>query len=436
MPLLAAAGALAVGLLVVGLALLPDQTTTVEQEDLTSNPPAGSEFYGDFGISVAVSGDIAVVSAHRDVAAGDDAGAAYIFERNEGGPDNWREVKKLTASDAQAGDEFGISVAVSGDTVVVGAYRTDAGGDDAGAAYIFERNEGGADNWGEVAKLVATDAQAGDLFGSSVAIVGDAVVVGAASDDAAGPGAGAAYVFERGQGGADSWGEVKKLTASDAQAGDEFGWSVAVSGDTVVVGAVSEDTGGDVAGATYVFERDEGGAGNWGEVKKLTASTDARAYLGFGWSVAVSGDTAVVGANGAAYVFSRDQGGASNWGQVAKLTAPDGRQFGSSVAVNDDTAVVGADRVGTAHIFRRDQGGTDNWGQAAWLPCSGCYHFAGFFFGWSVALSGDSVVVGAPFGDGSRGTSGAAYVYRRDHGGADQWGEVKELTASEAEAGN
>ena len=276
------------------------------------------------------------------------------------------EVKKLLASDAQAGDVFGYSVAVSGDTAVVGAMWEDAGGADAGAAYVFQRDEGGAGDWGEVTKLTASDAQASAQFGESVAMSGDTAVVGARGAFAAG----AAYVFQRDQGGAANWGQVKRLTASDAQGGDQFGFSVAVSGNTAVVGANTEDAGGSNAGAAYVFQRNEGGADNWGEVKKLTAS-DAQAGDGFGISVAVSGDTAVVGAHsedtggnnaGAAYVFGRDQGGADNWGEVKKLLASDAQvddQFGISVAVSGDTAVVGADgedaggiSAGAAYVFQ------------------------------------------------------------------------------------
>src|SRR3990172_5247287 len=165
------------------------------------------------------------------------------------------QVKKLTASDAEAGDAFSFfSVAVSGDTAVVGAPFEDAGGEDAGAAYVFERNQGGANNWGEVKKLIASDAQLLDRFGFSVAVSGDTAVVGAYEEDAMAGNAGAAYVFERNQGGAGNWGEVKKLIASDAQADDRFG-SSAVSGDTAVVGALFEDAGGDNAGAAYLFER-------------------------------------------------------------------------------------------------------------------------------------------------------------------------------------
>jgi hypothetical protein len=380
-----------------------------------------------FGVSVAVSGDTAVVGALFEDAAGSDAGAAYVFQRDQGGGDNWGQVKKLTASDAQFNDWFGVSVAVSGDIAVVGAWWEDTGGEDAGAAYVFGRDEGGAGNWGQVKKLTASDAQAGDVFGFSVAISGDNAVVGAAREDAGGSDAGAAYVFGRDQGGADNWGEVKKLIASDAQSDDLFG-SVAVSGDTAVVGALSEDAGGTDAGAAYVFQRDEGGAGNWGQVKKLTAS-DAQADDVLGRSVAISGDTVIVGADwedagginaGAAYVFGRGQGGADNWGEVKKLTTSDAQptdEFGYGVAINGDTVVVGArmedaggSDAGAAYVFGRDQGGAGNWGEVKKFTASDAQ--ADDSFGYSVALSGDTAVVGA-LGEDARGDSaGAAYVFQ------------------------
>ena len=163
------------------------------------------------------------------------------------------EVKKITASDAQFNGSFGQSLAVSGDTAVVGGVRFE--GSEvfhAGAAYVYQRAHGGADNWGEVKRLTASDAQAGDLFGENVAVSGDTAVVGANGNFFSDPGA--AYVYQRDQGGANNWGEVKKLTASDAQDFDEFGESVAVSGDTAVVGAFFEDAGGEDAGAAYVFD--------------------------------------------------------------------------------------------------------------------------------------------------------------------------------------
>jgi hypothetical protein len=287
-----------------------------------------------------------------DVGAGCYRGAAYVFQRNQGGAGNWGQVKKLTASDAQDDDEFGISVAISGDTAVVGARLEDGAGTNRGAAYVFERNQGGPDDWGQAKKLTASDAEDSDYFGFSVAVSGDAAVVGAQAEDGATIDRGAAYVYERDQGGAGNWGQVKKLTASDAASSDYFGSSVAVSGDTALVGALGEDGAGSERGAAYVYERDQGGPGNWGQVKKLTAS-DAQDNDRF-FVAAVSGDTTVVGAQtedgagtdrGAAYVFERNQGGPDNWGEVEKLTASDAQdedEFGGSVAVSGDTAVVGA----------------------------------------------------------------------------------------------
>ena len=360
-----------------------------------------------FGISVAVSGDTAVVGAPQESAGGVHAGAAYVFQRDQGGTDNWGEVTKLTASDAQEFDFFGLSVAVSGDTVVVGAPVHARG-----AAYIFERDEGGAGNWGEVTKLTASDALAAKFFGIGVAVSGDTVVVSAPGGPEAGA---AAYVFQRDQGGAGNWGEVKKLTASNAQAGDNFGQSVAVSGDTVVVGAPGDDAGGNAA---YVFQRDEGGADNWGELKKLTAS-DAQANDNFGQSVAVSGDTVVVGAPGddaggnAAYVFQRDEGGADNWGELKKLTASDAQAFdvfGFSVAISGDTAIVTGG--GAAYVFERSQGGPGNWGEVQKVTASDAEADAHAHDGFgSVAVNGDTAIVGAPGEDSGGSGAGAAYVF-------------------------
>ena len=147
------------------------------------------------------------------------------------------EIKKITASDAQANDSFGVSVAASGDTLVVGAVGADGAGDHAGAVYVFQRDQGGVGTWGEVTKLTASDAEAFDSVGISVAFSGVTAVLGASDEDAGGNEAGAAYVFERDEGGADNWGELKKLTASDPQAGDRFGLSVAITCGTVAVGA-------------------------------------------------------------------------------------------------------------------------------------------------------------------------------------------------------
>ena len=131
-------------------------------------------------------------------------GAAYVFARNHGGPDNWGEVEKLTASDAAGGDGFGQSVAISGDRIVVGALRGDGAVIDSGTLYVFERNQGGADLWGEVIELAADDGAVGDEFGRSVAAHNDTIVAGAPRDSGAGTDSGSAYVFERNEGGLEN----------------------------------------------------------------------------------------------------------------------------------------------------------------------------------------------------------------------------------------
>jgi hypothetical protein len=400
-----------------------------------------------FGGSVAISGDTVVVgAAGEDGAAASNRGAAYVFERNQGGPDSWGQVQKLTASDAEGSDFFGTSVAISGDTAVVGASGEDGLGSERGAAYVFERNQGGADNWGQVAKLAASDTQNDDYFGRSVAISGDTVVVGADLEAGAGSSRGAAYVFARNHGGADGWGQVQKLTASDAQNGDYFGWSVAISGDTVAVGAYGEDGAGSDRGAAYVFERNQGGPDSWDQVTKLTGS-DAQNGDNFGRSVAISGDTVVAGAygedgagssRGAAYVFERNQDGADSWGEVEKLTASDAGDydhFGGSVAISGDTVVAGADyedgagnNRGAAYIFVADDG---CWQEVAIPRASDAGDYD--HFGGSVAISGDTVVVGAYREGGAGYDRGAAYVFARNQSGPDSWGEVTKLAASDAE---
>ncbi|MBN1799570.1 MAG: FG-GAP repeat protein [Spirochaetales bacterium] len=383
-----------------------------------------------FGDSVSVSGDYAIVGAPYEDGVIGNRGAAYIYYCNQGGSNNWGEVTKLMASDAENTDLFGYSVAISGDYAIVGAYYEDGAGSNRGAAYIFNRDQGGADNWGEVKKLTASDAADDDYFGCSVAISGDYAVAGAFLEDGAGSNRGAAYIFNRDQGGADNWGEVTKLTASDAEDTDQFGRSVAISGDYAIVGAWLEDGAGSNRGAAYIYHRDQGGANNWGEVKKLTAS-DAANVDYFGCSVAISEDHAIVGAEeedgagsdrGAVYIFNRDQGGADNWGEVIKLTASDaadGDIFGSSVAISVDYVIVGAeledgagsDR-GAVYIYYRNQGGSDNWGEVTKLTASDAADDD--YLGCSVAMAGDYAIVGA-YGENGTGTDcGAAYVYKKE----------------------
>jgi len=343
--------------------------------------------YDSFGYSVAKDGDTVVIGAP--------GGGAYVFRTSDGGA-TYVEVIKLTASDAAAGDGFGRSVAIDGSTIVVGTAPQYYGGDDrSGAVYIFSTTDGWTTHT-EI-KLTASDGAINDDFGESVAIDGATVVVGAAGKDAV-------YVYRT----TDGWGTYTeiKLTASDAAVGDGFSRSVAIDGDTIVVGASEK---------AYVFRTSDGGA-SYDQVAKLTAA-DAADDM-FGSSVAIDGATIVVGASydddggsnsGSAYVFQIPDGGAT-YEQVAKLTASDAMEsafFGHSVAIEGDTVVVGAyydgpTSSGSAYVFRTTDGGAA-YGQVAKLTSADA---AARYdsFGWSVAIAGDTVVSGAFY-------KGSAYVF-------------------------
>ena len=277
----------------------------------------GSQYF--FGQSVAIDGDVAVVGAYRDWTATRQAGAVLVY-RFDGSA--WTQEAKLIPTDIGDDDEFGISVGVSGDTLVVGSHFDDDGGKDSGSAYVFTYD--GA-NWQQSAKLSASDAVGWDNFGYSVAIDGDVIVVGANLEDVNGINSGAAYLFEKPAGGWVTTTETAKLSAGDGEENDEFGKSVAVSGTTAVVGAhydLVAETGGQ--GSAYVFSK-SGSA--WSQVAKLTA-TDGEWADRLGISVAVADGLVVAGAwgdddaanqGGAVYLFERPSGG---WGRRRPPRSP------------------------------------------------------------------------------------------------------------------
>ncbi|NOT02614.1 MAG: hypothetical protein HOP29_18565 [Phycisphaerales bacterium] len=363
----------------------------------------------EFGRSVSVSGDTAVVGAYGHDVAGSVFGSAYVYLRSGG---VWTQQHNLTALDAETGDGLGVSVSVSDETAVVGAWDDDDAGTSSGSAYVFVR--AGA-VWTQQQKLTASDAAAGDLFGVSVSVSGDTAVVGAYGDDDAGLVSGSAYVYVRC---GEAWIQQQKLTASDGAASDFFGISVCVSGDTAVVGAELDDGAVSDSGSAYVYVRS---GGVWTEQQKLTAA-DAAAGDQFGISVSVSEDTAAVGAvgddsagsfSGSAYVFVRSGG---VWTQQQKLTASDaaaGDQFGVRVSVDGDTAVVGAPRdgdagddSGSAYVYVRSGG---VWNQQPKLTASNAA--ADDFFGISVSVNGDTAFVGAHYNDDAGSLSGSAYAF-------------------------
>jgi hypothetical protein len=385
----------------------------------------GSQF-DKFGYATAISGNFAVIGAPGEDNGTFDRGSAYIFYQDEGGLNSWDQLLKLTASDADASDQFGMAVDIDGDIAVIGARFEDSNGQDAGAAYIFYRSQDGTNNWTEVKKIVASDGDQGDDFGHSLSVHGDYLIVGAPGEDDGVFDAGAAYIYYRNSGGSDQWGEVKKIITDDAATQDNFGAAVGITDGFAIVGAFGEDSMGDDAGAAYIYDQNEGGFNNWGQVAKVL-SDDTGNYSEFGYSVAIDGEYAAVGSHaddvdgsdiGSVYMFRKDRGGNNNWGKVMKLLAGDGSngdQFGISVSLDGDFLIVGAhgddskaEDGGAIYIYYHTPEVEDYWWQMKKLIPDDSNKSD--FFGFSTGLSGDKIIVGAFLDDGSAQDAGAAYI--------------------------
>jgi hypothetical protein len=379
----------------------------VEEEDLPPHP-------GYFGGAVAVSGDIAIVGAEEVDDVATDAGAAYVFRRT--GPGTWVEEDELLAADGAANDFFGDAVAVCGDTALIGAPGRDELAVDSGAVYVFRRNGDGT--WTQLQKLVPDGGGAYGGFGCCVAMSGSLAIIGSVGDSTTATFAGAAYGFSQGLD--DLWTQEAKLLASDGATEDFFGASVAISGAWAVVGAPFDDDNGANSGSAYAFKRKSNG--RWRQrAKILRPGGDPNDFFGF--SVGLSGKDAIVGApwdddgsaEGSATVFRR----AGNvWTKLRRLRASDAslyEMFGSSVAIWGDTAIVGSpdnllqDGPGAVYSFTRSEEGVWPAYEDAILTAPAPAEVD--FFGAAIALCGDFAVVGAP-ADG--GFAGAAYVFRHD----------------------
>lgn len=357
---------------------------TGDQLQLLAND--GREFDG-FGYSIDMHGNKALVGANQD---GSGSGVAYIFDRNHGGAEQWGEVKKLTASEHDSGSTGNpISVSISGDTVVIGSALHN---DSHGAAYIFDRDEGGSNNWGKVIELLPDDSEEGDYFGW-VALEQDTLVVGASGDN---NDKGSAYIFERDHNGRNNWGQIAELTASDGVSDDRFGLAVAISRNIVIIGS---------RGAVYIFERNQDGLNNWGQVTKLTANVGTSA---FGSAVAINQTTIIVGDHDAreVYIFEQNQGGTNNWGLVKKISGNDdtpNNSFGRSVDIKGNQAVVADNSIYAGHVYQRHKGGINNWGEMRKLKlCDG-----GNFFS-TIAQSNNTILIGSPT---YKTYQGAAYLF-------------------------
>ena len=501
-------------------------TTWTKEATLTA---LAGNFSNMFGCSVSIDGEYAIIGDSFDDDNGNASGAAYVFKRES---EAWSQQAKLLPSDGATYDSFGGSVYIDGDYAVIGASFEDENGTDSGSAYIFKRE---GEIWSEQAKLTASDGNEGDLFGRSVSIDSEYAIIGAYRDDSSEPNSGSAYLFKRD---GEIWSEQVKLIASDGNEGDLFGSSVSIDGEHVIVGAFGDEDNGSYSGSAYIFGEIEelcidpiddfisSGShfgpftpectdytltnnspntldweviwtASWLDVspnegtldsntstvvnacintaslvpgvyadeitfanvtggveevraveltilhpqRKLTVS-DGEEFDRFGSSVSIDGDYAIIGAygddgnssdSGTAFIFKRN---GKNWTEQAKLAALDGADmamFGRSVSIDGEYAIVGAyqdDDTGTdsgaAYIFKRED---EIWSEQAKLTASDGNN--GDWFGNEVSISADYVIVGAFRDDDTGISSGSAYIFKRD---GESWIEQTKLTASDGEA--
>jgi len=323
----------------------------VETQELVASDNVADDF---FGASITIDGDVAVVGATGETGL---IGAAYVFRFNGS---NWVEEAKLTGSDAVSGAQFGSSMKLQGNTLVVGAQNCCSSLQ--GAAYIFEYD---GFNWVETTKIVADNGQFGNRFGVSVDLKDDVILVGANRQNAGAQNSGTTYVYERGGNG---WFLRQRITPSDPAFNKNFGSAVAIGDDEIVISAPNDGSASNGSnGAAYVFERN--GGVFWSEVDKITASDAATAarFGGFNQGISIDGDMmiissledpAIVQRGGAAYIFKRT---GSGWNEIRKFTASDvglNWSFTRSVALQNNTVLAGAigadDFTGAVYAFTND----------------------------------------------------------------------------------
>ncbi len=308
------------------------------------NTSAGDVFFGG---KVAMGNGFCAVSARLDDENSADAGAIYIYKYDGPNPGDWSFYQKVLG--VSAGEQLGGSLDYFNELLIAGATQNSDGNPEAGAAYLYAQVPAGTGNWNLVKKLTAPDSDLGDHLGFDVAVSGDRALVTAKDDDEKGVDAGAAYIYGKDQGGANNWGLIKKITSTDADDDDNFGVSADLDGGWAVVGANKDDDKGPESGSAYVFHHNQGGAGNWGQYAKITDYNGKKGEH-FGYAVSIDGEHIAIGARwkrvfqgraGAVFVYHKEVNG---WAEFSMLTDPDNLyndQLGSSVALDNFNIIAG-----------------------------------------------------------------------------------------------
>lgn len=387
--------------------------TTFTQIRKISNIGSGN----NFGWKVDIDGDYAIAANYHKNAT--DRGEVYVYYKHQGGYNNWGAVDTLRPNTLINNSWFGTSLAISGTTIMVVAKSSSTipGGHN-GMAYVFDVDPVNCNQWIETGRIISPTGSSGQWLGVLNAdLYGDVAVLGNFSFPSwQGM---AAQIYYRNQGGANNWGRVTTITSSDFDNGDGFSWDVHLSGDDLIVGAYLANNGGSRNGAAYIFSRNQGGANNWGQVRKIIAS-DGAFDDDFGISVAIDGDIAVVGAQandnangtdaGAAYIYGRNQGGVNNWGQIRKIIGSNtaaGDLFGQDVTIYNDLILVNNNQNEiNSYLFQQNFGGTNNWGETQIIsatPAPGAH-----WYGHDAALTSEAIIIGDP---NDNGQAGAIYFH-------------------------
>ena len=379
---------------------------------------SGAAANDQLGRAIAVDGDTLVVGAPLDdTSGGTDAGSVQVYRRSGS---TWNLAQTVTASDGAAGDRFGISVDIDGNTLVIGARLDDDDGTNSGSVYVFNRDDESS-QFRESQKILASRGNPRDQFGHSVTIGGNYIAVGIRLDDNGGSNSGSAEVFMRSV--EDSNFEFQqRLRPDEVERGDQLGSSVAIVGNTLFVGAWKDHNNGkNDAGAVYVFNRS---GSVWNLTKQVLPGKPSN-YGYFGFSVAASGSRLAVGQpslgrearTGRAYVFEQNAGGSNNWGMVRQIdpsNANGGNRFGYSVSISGDRLAVGAIRManngresGDVRVYSRNVGGSNTWGLTRIVAADNAGDDDEY--GYAVAITGESLFAGARKEDSGGGNSGAFY---------------------------
>ena len=406
--------------------------------DTVATLTASDGVYADeFGHSVAISGDVAVVGARYDDDLGQSSGAVYVFVKPQNGWSDTTETSKLLPDDGNVADYFGYSVDIYGDVIIAGAWFDDDNGNNSGSAYIFEKPSTGWKDTTQTAKLTASDGEVDDRFGVSVGITDSFAIVGAHYDDDNGSQSGSAYIFERPSTGWEDMTQTAKLTASAGAENDQFGASVSISNKVAVVSAQYNDADESDAGSAYVFEEPLSGWTDMTETVRLHPASPSTNYY-FGRSVDIYNNWITVGGN-SAYAFKKPETGWSAiTGETVRFTQSDafpGDQFGYNVSICDTAALISAARVddidqeaGAVYFYNIP---VDEWESTETTnETSKKYPYHNIlannseYYSTSMDYHGDYAIIGAP---GYKFNTGRAYILKNNFGHLDT---VAVLTAS------